>query len=138
MGPFTFRVDDLNGCASTAHRRTSKKYARWKENVRNIANVAGVPQVPSDRQRVHVEIRWRGAARKDGKNVLAAIEDALFAQDRACAAGSWVRFTDTGEDCALVTVDETSAADRPERTPERPRVTDPYDRRSFRRFVDAR
>ncbi len=74
-----------------AHR---PERVQFKENVRLLANVAGVPDVtkPEDEIFLEVYIRWRLKARIDGVNVYKLIEDSLWKQDRGVGGGLWLRY----------------------------------------------
>lgn len=94
----------LFGYRASKARAHAPEYVAFKEKVRLLANAAGVP-LDCREARIRVLIRWRMAARIDGKNVYAAIEDGLFLQDRGVAAGLWSRIENSGEERAEVEVE---------------------------------
>jgi Holliday junction resolvase RusA-like endonuclease len=61
-----------------------KKYAAWKSMVRVLANVAGWPQdlERDGRYKLSIRASWKGRARCDLSNIIKAVEDACFKQDR--------------------------------------------------------
>jgi hypothetical protein len=101
----TFKVTGpLKGYSVQAGMYHDPKWKAFKTHVRVLANLAGVPAEATETTEVHVNVFWRLKARIDGKNILAGIEDALFKKDRICAAGSWRRVRNAGEEYAVVTV----------------------------------
>ena len=82
----------------------SPAYRSFKLAMRSAANLAGVPDLATLTTEIDVEIHWKKKARIDGSNVLKAIEDALFSQDRHLAGSSWRRYQNEGEDYVIVSV----------------------------------
>lgn len=115
---FRFTIDSpLYGYRASVAAAHAPEYSAFKAKVRWLANSARVPHAifPGDDVRVRVVIFWNKAARIDGKNVYAAIEDGLFKQDRGMASGSWVRFENIGREEARVLVEVTEHRPRSRR-----------------------
>lgn len=79
------------------------KYAAWKRTLRIEANVAGFPrELKSDRRyRLSLDVYWRGKARADLDNLVKAVLDGLFDQDRRVLvidAGAWEHVSDESMD----------------------------------------
>ena len=66
----------------------------FKETVRLLANVAGVPDVTKAEDEIFLEvyIRWRLKARIDGVNIYKLVEDSLWKKDRGVGGGMWLRY----------------------------------------------
>jgi hypothetical protein len=91
----------LLGYRASVARAHDPKYKAYKEAVRLYALAAGLAELPRDidkckHPQLSVFIRWRRKARIDWKNVVGAIEDALWAQDRDVDPGSFAVFRETG------------------------------------------
>jgi hypothetical protein len=71
--------------------KRNQEYSKWKKMVRLLGNERGFPEdIPNDKcAKIFVEIFWKKRARIDGKNVLGAIEDALFKRDRRILMGTY-------------------------------------------------
>lgn len=106
---YRFEIDSpLLGYRASVEGHTPA-YAAFKDKVRFLANVARVPLSIEEGVdvRILVMIYWKKAARIDGKNVYAAIEDGLFKQDRKVAAGLWSRLEEQGREYATVHIEVT-------------------------------
>lgn len=80
--------------------KKAKAYVAFKQRVRVLANVAGVPSdIPAEcSATLHVAIAWRKRARIDSSNILKALEDGLFKQDRGVEKIVCDRFEHTGKE----------------------------------------
>lgn len=96
MLTYSFRVPAVMGYQKSVAYSHSRAYKSFKFAVRALANSAGVPDLCTTDTEIDVEIFWKKKAKIDGSNVLKAVEDALFAQDRHLARGSWMRFLEQG------------------------------------------
>ena len=102
---YTFKVlGPLLGSRASVRRAFDPKYKAFKTLVRYYADEAGVPSEPTPTTNIEVVIFWRRKSRIDGGNVIKAIEDAIFQNDRALAGSSWWRHENTGEEKAVVRV----------------------------------
>ena len=103
----TFEVSPrLWGYAQGRKEAFRPERVAFKELVRNLANLEGIPQEVTEEMdlKIYVVVLWKKTARIDGKNVYALIEDALWTKDRGVAAGEWRRSIHQGEEKAIVTV----------------------------------
>lgn len=100
----TFRVDAIMGYRKDVAYSHSTAYGNFKMAVRAIANQAGVPDLATTTMQVDVEIHWTKRARLDGDNVLKAVVDGLFRQDRLLAGASWRRDLGAPSEYLIVTV----------------------------------
>jgi len=86
--------------------KTAKRYCLFKDRVRLLANVAGVPsEIPEGKAVVLcIAVSWKRKARIDGSNIVKAIEDGLFKKDRGVEKVLCDRFEHTGLEEASVIV----------------------------------
>jgi len=88
------------------------KYKGYKEAVRLYALGAGLARLkvpPGARARLSVSINWRAKPRIDWDNVVKAISDALWAQDRDTDPGMFEVRRNMGAEYARVVVDWVGA-----------------------------
>ena len=114
---WTFTIPELMGAVRTTHRAKFcdpryKRYAQYKTLVRAIANQAGVPDDldPKKRYSLALFVYWKKKARADLDNVLKAVLDGLFKQDRRVLSYSCHATENAGLDEAQVTVIEEPTA----------------------------
>lgn len=108
IGRIVFHIEGpLLGYRASVKRAHDPKYKAFKQEVRLIANTAGVPdEIPKQgKAYLQVDIFWKRKPRIDGANVYKAIEDALFVQDRRVFYGHFMVEEDRGFEGARVTVD---------------------------------
>ena len=85
----TFKIDaPLLGYRASVARAFDPRYTSYKKIVRVLADVAGVPYElqKTDSAEVWVRVFWAKKARVDLSNILKAVEDGLFKQDRQVVA----------------------------------------------------
>lgn len=102
---FNFRVEGpLYGYRASAARAFDPKYANFKRLVRLLANVEGVPSElgPQDDAELFLHVYWTKKARIDTSNILKALEDGLFKQDRRVSGIHATRHEHSGRECAEV------------------------------------
>lgn len=111
-----FRVDaPLLGYRASAARVFERgpwskvpKYKAFKERVYLLALQAGFPgghEVdPEHPPRLSVSIYWKGKPRVDWKNVVGALEDSLWRQDRYVVPGEFSVCYGCGEEYAIVRI----------------------------------
>ncbi len=106
MKKFQFKVDGpLWGYRQGRKEAFHPQRVAFKQRVRYLANVAGIPDMLAPRPsyaRVIVEIYWNKLARIDGKNILGIIEDSLWKQDRLIRFGAYETYEKQGEEYAQV------------------------------------
>ena len=98
----SFRVPVVMGYQKSVAYSHSRAYKSFKLAVRALANTAGVPELCTTDTELEVAIFWRKLAKIDGSNVMKAVEDALFTQDRHLARGLWTRHLNQGVDPYLI------------------------------------
>jgi Holliday junction resolvase RusA-like endonuclease len=109
METWTFQIDEPI-VGFTVHARPwtdrAKRYVAFKARVRMFADVAGVPEVIPENHRavVSIAVAWKKRARIDLSNVLKAVEDGLWAKDRAIEEVHAVKFQNSGIERVSVTV----------------------------------
>ena len=83
-----------------------RRYAQWKCGVRLRANVAGIPPTlkKSNVAGVGIEASWERVQRIDADNVIKAVLDSLWAQDRRVLDIRYHAVENTGGEEAVVTV----------------------------------
>lgn len=82
----------------------------FKETVRLLASIAGVPDEQPERPgyvNLDVHLFWKKRARIDAVNVLKLIEDALWSRDRRTNVSVWFE-EDAGEESADVKIEYVS------------------------------
>lgn len=86
--------------------KIAKRYVAYKDGVRLMANVVGIPDaIPEGQQAIiTLTIYWRKRARIDCSNILKALEDAIFIKDRGISEAHVVRIQHTGNERMEVTV----------------------------------
>lgn len=86
--------------------KMAKVYTAFKERVRLMANLAGVPaDIPADTAAtLCIAIAWRKRARIDTSNILKAVEDGLFKQDRGVEKIVCDRFEHMGTEEASIII----------------------------------
>lgn len=109
MKLWTFNVDEpLRGFPAHCQpwSDTAKRYVAFKQTVRLLANVAGIPEVIPENHRamVSIAVAWKKRARIDLSNILKGIEDALWEKDRGIGEIHGVKFQHTGIERVSVTV----------------------------------
>jgi len=107
MTPWNFTIPGkLWGYKQGRREAFRSERVEFKDKVRLLANVAGVPEVAMEGDELFLEvyIRWRLKARIDGVNVYKLIEDSLWRQDRGVAGGRWERRLSQGYESALIIV----------------------------------
>ena len=89
----------LLGYRASVRRAFDPAYKAFKERVRLLANLAGVPsELESDaKAKIIVIIHWKRKPRIDGENVMKALVDAIWTQDRRVFDGRYVVHENTGE-----------------------------------------
>jgi hypothetical protein len=103
----SFRIDGpLLGYRASARAAFDPRYRGFKNMVRVLADVAGVPYnlEKGDKAEVFVKVYWIKKARIDTSNVLKSLEDGLFKQDRGIVAVHCIREEHTGKEYADVEV----------------------------------
>lgn len=108
---WTFTLPELMGAVRTTQRAKFcdpryKRYAQYKTLIRAIANQAGVPDDldPKKRYSLTIIAYWTKKARCDLDNVLKAVLDGLFKQDRRVLSYSCHAIENAGLDEAQVEV----------------------------------
>jgi len=104
---YGFKVDGpLLGYRASAKAAFDPRYSGYKKLVRYLANTAGIPNELGDAEAAEVYIRvyWAKKARIDLSNVLKAIEDGMFTQDRRICAIYGICREDVGSEYAEVDV----------------------------------
>lgn len=114
---WTFTLPELMGAVRTTQRAKFcdpryKRYAQYKTLVRAIANQAGVPDDldPKKRYTLWLTAYWQKKATADLDNVLKAVLDGLFKQDRRVLTYVCHSIENFGYDEAQVTVIEEPTA----------------------------
>lgn len=82
----------------------AKRYVAFKNKVRLLANVAGIPDEldSSSTAEISLSIHWKKKARVDSVNVYKAIEDGIFKRDRRVLHGSFRARENLKEEKAFV------------------------------------
>ena len=85
-----------------------KRYASWKKVVRLIANSNGIPTHldPKKSYRFEVLAYWKAKQRIDGDNLLKALMDSLWKQDRRITSIEYVACEHNGRELARVSLSE--------------------------------
>ena len=111
---WSFVIDEpLMGAVRTTQKQKwvdprYKRYAAWKKAVRLIANVNGIPSHldPKKSYRLDVLAYWKAKQRIDGDNLLKALMDSLWKQDRRITSIEYVACEHNGRELARVTLSE--------------------------------
>lgn len=117
MGSWSF---DVQGPLVSAVRTTQrgkfcspayKRYASFKQVVRAIADIAGVPQDldPDGIYSVTVEVWWKKRQRQDCDNLIKSFLDSLWRQDRRVLETHYQAHESAGREWALVKIEKRGA-----------------------------
>lgn len=82
----------------------AKRYVQFKNTVRVLAHIAGVPEeIPKNhRATISIAVAWKKKARIDLSNILKAVEDGLFVRDRGIGEIHATKLQHTGVERASV------------------------------------
>lgn len=87
-----------------------KVYQAWKSAFRYHANLELIPKIlrADSRYTVEIDMKWRKRARSDGDNLIKAVLDALWKQDRRVLDIRFHAEENTGGESMRVSISESS------------------------------